>query len=105
MENPDEKFPQYRMDEDLAYGQWKQKQIDEDVYRIRQRGQQPTPTIIGGALPISEKTAKFARTDPNPNVPFVTPASPPFPWKELLISGVVTVVCLLLAWGLMEVAR
>ena len=89
-------------DEDYAYGQWKQKQTDADVERLRQRKLQH---CIGNALPNSEKVVKFARKDPYPNVPFVTPEPPPFPWRELLISGAVTVICLMLAWGLMEVAK
>ena len=93
-------------DEDYAYGQWKQKQIDADVERLRQQTAGGAPHYyIGNAFPNSEKVVKFARKDPYPNVPFVTPEPPPFPWKELLISGVVTVVCLWLAWGLMEIAR
>lgn len=75
-------------DEDYAYGQWKQKQIDEGVYRLKQRKQQQP--VIGSALPDSEKVVRFARKDPNPHIPFVDPSFPKMQrWEKIAWAAAV----------------
>ena len=57
----------------------------------------PKPVVIGSALPNSEKIQKFARTDPNWNVPFVTDEDN-FPGWPLALG--VALAAMLACWGL-----
>lgn len=50
-------------DEDYAYGQWKQKQIDDGV-------------LIGRLLADKDKIQRFANKDPHRHIPFVEPEAP-----------------------------
>ena len=78
-------------DEDYAYGQWKQKQIDRR-------------TVIGSALKDADKVVKFHRTDPNPAVPFVDVEDPFHEADGLLALWAVCVVLVVIyfsyvVWG------
>ena len=61
----------------------------------------PKPVVIGSALPNSEKIQKFARTDPNWNVPFVTDEDN-FPGWPLALG--VALAAMLACWGLFYLA-
>lgn len=64
-------------DEDFAYEQWRQRQIDND--RLT-----PRPyLIIGGALPQGERIQKSVRTDPHPEVPFTVEPCRMQPWEKI----------------------
>ena len=75
-------------DEDYAYGQWKQKQIDSS-------------NLIGRALKNAEKVPKFERVDPWKDIPFAEEAPPTD--GLLMLWSVCTALALLLStyliWG------
>jgi len=57
-------------DEDYAYGQWKQRQIDSGRLTTKPY------LIIGSALPQGERVQRSVRTDPHPEIPFAERYSP-----------------------------
>jgi len=84
-------MPKPWLDEDWGYEDFRQSRKDEEAGERSNPAPRPvkpsrsplsSPPILGSALPAAERVQRFARTDPNPAVPFTSP-EPPLRFQDL----------------------